>query len=92
MEWHRVNEQGQSIEVLSEYEESEFVVPGWEGSLCLPIYDFELKQWKEGLSPEELDQRRQELNVQPLSLEQVQAENELNALAIMELAEMILGG
>lgn len=60
-----------------------FYKPKWDG-----------EKWVESLSQEEIDDLK---NSQPqpqpqLTLEKLKEENELNAMAIMELTQLLLGG
>lgn len=94
MQYYRVDESGKPIEILVDNEDKDpTVIPGWgpEISFFDPIYDFELKAWREGMSAEDIDSilnRPREAT----EIEKLNEENRMNAMAIMELAEIILGG
>lgn len=98
-----VNLNGELIDIdeLSEEEvkkarkEGKHIVTfGWHGKrLFKPKFNFELNDWVEGLSPEEIAERESEINNPPISeIEQLKKGNEMNAIAILELTSFILGG
>ncbi|MBM7605977.1 hypothetical protein JOC75_004005 [Metabacillus crassostreae] len=61
----------------------------WEGKrLFSPKFDEELDEWIEGLSPEEVQLCLIEIEKQ----QNVTGPEEMNAMAIMELTNLILGG
>lgn len=62
------------------------IVPIPEG-LFTPMWDFENKKWIEGLSPDEVKHKRNEIN----DFNSRVTDEEMNAIAIMELTQMVLG-
>lgn len=99
LEYHEVDINGKRIAVKS-FREGVEVPPyhflGWgDRKFFDPKWDFELEDWVEGLPPEEVIAREEELQNQtqdPLTFQKLNEENEMNALAIMELAQISLGG
>lgn len=94
MQYYRVDESGKPTEILVDNEQEDpSVITGWgpETSLFDPIYDFVSKTWREGMSAEEtesiLNRPRESTEIEELNVE-----NRMNAMAIMELAEILLGG
>jgi hypothetical protein len=64
------------------YEPNEvFYKPRWDG-----------EKWVESLSQEEIDDLKNSQPQPQLTLEKLKEENELNAMAIMELTQLLLGG
>lgn len=61
---------------------------GWQERLFEPRWDFKQEKWVEGLSDEEVQQREQER----LEQENKPSETDVLAMAIMDLAELILNG
>ena len=68
---------------------------GWGGSMYEPTWDFKKQEWVHGISEEEIQRREQDrLNQdnQPSELEVAKKENEMLAMAVMELSSFLLGG
>lgn len=67
---------------------------GWRGKrLFSPKWDFNLSDWVEGLSEEEVKRRELEIieqKNQPNELELLKKENEMLAVAVMELSSRTL--
>lgn len=62
---------------------------GWHSQrIFKPKYDFESNAWIEGLDPVELQNKLQLIEEQ----ENTPTDEELNAIAIMELSQLVLGG
>ncbi|MBO0962386.1 hypothetical protein J1P26_22040 [Neobacillus sp. MM2021_6] len=92
MQYFRVNELGKPIDVLESNEDKDpMVLEGWTDSFYDPMYDFENETWFEGMSEEEIDLIKN-TQQQPSELETIKQESQLNAMAIMELTELLLGG
>ncbi len=60
----------------------------WTQRLFVPKWDFENSFWVEGLTPEEVAIREQEINDQKQQI----PDEEMNGMAILELSNIILGG
>lgn len=68
---------------------------GWDKRLFEPKWDFESKEWIEGLSEEEVAHEEEEINNnenKPTELDLIKQENEMFAMAIMELTSYIMKG
>lgn len=100
-----VNENGEVIENYSwdayqineALDEGRYIVQqGWQDKrLFSPVWDFESGDWVEGLSEIELHQRELEIieqENQPNEYEQLKQENEMLAMAVMELSSFMLKG
>ncbi|KAA0560771.1 hypothetical protein F0342_21665 [Bacillus sp. CH30_1T] len=62
---------------------------GWHSQrIFKPKYDFESNTWIEGLDPVKLQNKLQFIEKQ----EKTPTDEELNAVAIMELTQLVLGG
>ncbi|WBX80115.1 hypothetical protein PD280_21350 [Virgibacillus salarius] len=93
-----VNESGEIIDhLLMTNEEIEtagsngrfIITHGWEERrLFLPIFNFEISDWEEGLSPEEVALKEEEIQQNKSH----PSKEDMNAIATMELAEMVVGG
>lgn len=87
-----VDEQGYIIEyiLVLPYDvlERNVIKESWNQRLFVPKWDYENSLWIEGLSPEEVAIREQEINDQK---QQIPGE-EMNGMAILELSNIILGG
>lgn len=59
----------------------------WIQRLFVPRWDYENSLWIEGLSPEEVAIREQEIDDQKQQI----TDEEMNAMAILELSNIILG-
>ncbi|MGN7938495.1 hypothetical protein [Metabacillus sp. 22489] len=68
--------------------ERNVIKESWNQRLFVPKWDYENSLWIEGLSPEEVAIREQEINDQK---QQIPGE-EMNGMAILELSNIILGG
>lgn len=71
------------------------VTEGWLESFFEPKWDFEQKKWIEGLSIEEIQRRKDKIieqENQPTKIEQLRQENEILAMAVMELSTIVLNG
>ena len=64
------------------------VTESWQDGLFEPRYDFKQEKWVEGLSDEEVQQREQER----LEQENKPSETDVLAMAVMDLAELVLNG
>lgn len=79
-------------EIQEARDEGKFIITkSWDNPFFKPKYDFTLDDWVEGLTQEEIDELKNNQPPPELTLEDLKRENEINALAIMELAEMLLG-
>ena len=77
IEMIKVDENGHFLETVSIYEQSEiteYIVSPWdrEVKFYFPIYDFELKDWVEGLSEEEITNKKQEETVLAAPIQYIQ--------------------
>lgn len=68
--------------------ERNIIKESWTQRLFVPRWDYENSVWIEGLSPEEVAIREQEINNQNQQI----PDEEMNAMAILELSNIILGG
>ncbi|MFS0864137.1 hypothetical protein [Fredinandcohnia sp. 179-A 10B2 NHS] len=95
MQVSRIDENGFYIEpeILKPNENGQYEIPSDCIEVRVPEGLYRPKwngiQWLEGLTLEEIQAFRQE---HPPLEEPLKKENEMNALAIMELAEIVLGG
>lgn len=90
---HRIDKNGFFIEQVELKEDEpllEFIVlKGWEGKMLFkPKFDSDLDDWVEGLPDEEVSKLQAILQEQQNQI----SPEDMNAMAIMELTEMILGG
>lgn len=105
VEVFEVDDDGNIVEnfIWSTYEINEavdegrnIVKHGWEGKrLFSPRWDFILEEWTEGLSEDELQQRELKIiehDNQSNRFALLSEENEMLAMAIMELSSLILEG
>lgn len=88
-----IDEEGFFVEPVSLEEGGEIpsnvILSDWGSKrLFKPKFDTQLGEWVEGLSPDELNLRLTEVEEQ----KGTHSKDELNALAIMELTEIVLGG
>jgi hypothetical protein len=100
-ECFEVDENGRIIEVyFYTFEEIEDEISkgkriiefGWTDIIYTPKFDFGANKWVEGLTQEEIDTIQQNQPPPGPTLSELKEENRLNALAIMELTELFLGG
>lgn len=64
-----------------------YITPNYEKRLFVPKWDFEKEDWVEGLTPEEVATREEEIE----NMNNKISGEEMNAIAIMELAQIIMG-
>ncbi|MDQ0228406.1 hypothetical protein [Metabacillus niabensis] len=87
-----VDEQGYIIEyiLVLPYDvlERNVIKVIWNQRLFVSKWDFENSLWIEGLTPEEVAIREQEINDQKQQI----PDEEMNGMAILELSNIILGG
>lgn len=62
--------------------------PNYTKRLFTPKWDFELGEWVEGLTPEEVAERETEIN----KVGNRPTDEDINAMAIMELTALLMGG
>jgi hypothetical protein len=70
---------------------SNVIVEGWQEPLIIPKYDFEFKRWIEGATLEQLEEIKNSTSMLS-DIEQLKEEQKMTSLAVLELAEMMLGG
>lgn len=107
MDVYIVNEDGFWVDTYSSRKPFDadpdlIITKPWKEGIFTPKFDFQNGEWVEGLSTEEITlQKEKALNdakpvptIEKLQIEneKLRSESEMNALAIMELAEIILGG
>lgn len=95
-EYVKVDANGLPIDnqILRDDEVTEGFYPSWQQQedkiWWKPKYDFTLNKWVESITEEEKNQIPQ--SKEPTEMEILKAENEMNAMAIMDLAKIVLGG
>ncbi len=67
---------------------SNYVPPNDSKRLFRPKWNYDLQEWEEGMSPEEVAEKETEIDQE----QNKPSDDEMNAIAIMELTELILGG
>lgn len=87
-----VDEQGYIIEyiLVLPYDvlERNVIKESWTQRLFVPKWDYVNSLWVEGLTPDEVAIREQEINEQKQQI----PDEEMNGMAILELSNIILGG
>ena len=85
-----------AYEINEAISEGRYIIQfGWQDRLFEPRWGFEQEKWVEGLSNEEVRQREQEIierENEPTELEKLKQENEMLAMAVMELSTFMLNG
>lgn len=91
--FHTVDKNGNEVEIPQNY------IHPYDNGFFTPRWDFNKNIWVEGLSEIELLDRNAELETQqshPFSTNEsvnaLKVENEMNALSILELSNLLLGG
>lgn len=71
-----------------------YIPPNYTKRLFTPRWDFTSQEWVEGLSTEEVAAKEREISGEskPSELDRLRQENEMNAMAMMELAELVMEG
>lgn len=104
IEVFEVDEQGSIIDnyLYDAYEINEAIDEGrliiqqaWVDRLFIPKWDFESETWVEGLSKDEVDSREQEIlehQDKPSEIDLIKQENEMLAMAVMELSTHMMKG
>lgn len=67
------------------------IVEGWTEPLSIPKRDFELNKWIEGATLEQLEEIKNSTSMLS-DIEKLKEEQKITSLAVLELAEMLLGG
>ena len=76
-------------EITSALEKGRHIIrDGWSQRIFKPKYDFESEQWIEGLDQTEMEDELQLIKNQL----NTPSDEVLNAIAIMELTQLVLGG